>query len=114
MVLRRLVPAAALLGVSACVVLTDLEGFSDGRGSADASPPGVDASADGALEDAVVPSPDGGGPLDAAPDAPKVPTCKGTRGPKPINIGTYCVDATEVRISDYEEFLAAKAGDTSG
>jgi formylglycine-generating enzyme len=35
-------------------------------------------------------------------------------GPKLINIGVYSVDATEVTVAHYKEFLTAKAGDTSG
>lgn len=35
-------------------------------------------------------------------------------GPKLISIGNYAVDATEVTVAHYKEFLSAKAGDTSG
>lgn len=42
------------------------------------------------------------------------PSCKGDHGPAPVDVGTYCVDSTEVTGRQYLEFLAAKAGDTSG
>jgi sulfatase modifying factor 1 len=35
-------------------------------------------------------------------------------GPKLIDVGVYSIDATEVTVAQYKEFLTAKAGDTSG
>lgn len=38
----------------------------------------------------------------------------GTKGPTMINVGGYCVDATEVTTAQYSVFLVAKGSDTSG
>jgi sulfatase modifying factor 1 len=46
------------------------------------------------------------------------PTCAGgqctVRGPTMVAVGSYYVDSTEVTSAQYQEFLSAKAGDTSG
>lgn len=43
------------------------------------------------------------------------PLCPGTHGPAMTKISsTLCVDNTEVTVAQYEQFLAAKSGDTSG
>ncbi|MBN2191268.1 MAG: SUMF1/EgtB/PvdO family nonheme iron enzyme [Polyangiaceae bacterium] len=36
------------------------------------------------------------------------------RGPTMVRVDTYFIDSTEVTVAQYAEFLAAKAGDTSG
>jgi formylglycine-generating enzyme required for sulfatase activity len=103
--MRRPVWGAFALGLCACTLLTDLDGL-EGDGAGDAG--GTDASLamDAAPEAAI----EGGAAADAGPDG----ACKGTKGPTPVRVGTYCIDATEVKGRDYQEFLAAKAGDTSG
>ena len=46
------------------------------------------------------------------------PTCAGgqctVRGPTMVAVGSYYVDSTEVTSAQYQDFLSAKAGDTSG
>ncbi len=42
------------------------------------------------------------------------PRCKGIKGPTPVRVGDYCIDATEVSVTHYREFLSAKFGDMSG
>jgi Sulfatase-modifying factor enzyme 1 len=48
----------------------------------------------------------------AAPDAGPCPP--GMPGPSMVPVGSFCVDSTEVTLAQYEAFLNAKAGDTSG
>ena len=64
---------------------------------------------------------DAGGLTDAGADAPPPDgaaeggaDCPGTAGPKGVRVGEYCIDATEVTNAQYEAFLDAKGGDTSG
>ena len=66
----------------------------DGSASADAT---GDAGSDGA--------PDAGD--DAAP-------CPSDKGPAMVRAGSFCIDATEVTVDQYQAFVAAKGGDTSG
>lgn len=99
--MRRAAFLVLALAAASCALFADWDGLSGEGATADA---GVDhqSTETGAPGEAA--------PPDAGPDA----TCKGTKGPKGVRVGTYCVDATEVTGRDYEEFLAAKAGDTSG
>jgi formylglycine-generating enzyme required for sulfatase activity len=48
----------------------------------------------------------------AAPDAGPCPP--GLPGPSMVPVGSFCIDSTEVTLGQYEAFLTAKAGDTSG
>jgi formylglycine-generating enzyme required for sulfatase activity len=80
------------------------------------------------------PPPDGASPPDAPADAPGAdvpappdtpppaerpadtgPACPPSRGGPPlVRAGSFCIDATEVTNVQYDTFLMAKAGDTSG
>ncbi len=109
--MRSSVAAALTAGValSACALFADLGGLSNGGTDldADAEPsPMTDSSvtADGSG------APDAEDISDAGPGA----ECKGSKGPTPVRVGSYCIDSTEVTNADYDEFLAAKADDTSG
>ena len=84
------------VSLSACSFLVDLDGLSGAVGRATSGDAGLPA--------------DAGQDRDARADG----GCRGTKGPSSIRVGTYCIDATEVRGRDYNEFLAAKAGDTRG
>lgn len=57
----------------------------------------------------VLPIDDAGGaaPGDAGGDVAPSPSCKGTAGPTPIRVDTFCVDRTEVTRAQYAAFLAA-------
>jgi formylglycine-generating enzyme len=95
------------VAASACTLFTDLDGFhgDEPATSEDAGPSVSDAEApvDGAETDA-------GAEIDADADA----ACRGTKGPTSLRVGSFCIDTTEVTGRHYGEFLAAKAGDTSG
>jgi len=95
-----LVSAGALVATVALLYCSPYEG----NESAPVSEGGVDG------RDAAPPSNDGAPESGADAGA----RCKGDKGPKAVNVGTYCIDATEVTGAQYKEFLAAKAGDTSG
>lgn len=106
----RTIRLGAPIVLSACSLLTDLDGYTSGAvagAGADAGPSEglLDAGSPTSLDGGV----DGGGDAEA-----RGPRCRGTQGPQPVNVGGYCIDATEVRRLDYDAFLAAKAGDTSG
>jgi formylglycine-generating enzyme required for sulfatase activity len=54
---------------------------------------------------------------DARPDSSDAtagPCPQGAPGPSMVQVGTFCIDSTEVTLAQYEAFLTAKAGDTSG
>jgi len=108
--------ASAVLGAGACQIVTHIErkelatdesdaAVSDGGAVDDASPE-VDGASRG--------GDDAGGTGDAAPaDCPK-----GLKGPALVKVpdgrgGITCVDATEVTIGQYAEFLAATSGGTA-
>jgi formylglycine-generating enzyme len=61
-----------------------------------------------------------GGLWQASPCPPETPTCEGegqcvVRGPALISVGgAFFVDATEVTVGQYRQFVAAKNGDMSG
>jgi formylglycine-generating enzyme required for sulfatase activity len=61
---------------------------------------------DGPSADARSDSGDGGPPEAGCP--------KGAAGPAMVSAGSFCIDSTEVTLAQYEAFLTAKAGDTSG
>ncbi len=107
----RRVPYAFALSLaavlSACSLLIDTRGLGDG-----ASSPEEGAPIDGA-------APTEGSVVEAGADAPDADAsisngCPTGRGPKMINVGTHCIDSTEVTQAQYAEFLSAKGGDTSG
>lgn len=104
---RRIAWSAIALGLCACTLLTDLDGLSGGV--APSSEGGVDGASDAVADGSTIDAP----PIDAG-TADAEGGCTGTHGPTPVRVGSYCVDATEVTGRDYSEFLAAKAGDTSG
>lgn len=72
--------------------------------ASDTGTPAVDASSDAVVT--------------ADADAHVDPPCPGTSGPTPVRVSLagidFCIDSTEVKVSDYAAFLTAKAGDTSG
>jgi formylglycine-generating enzyme required for sulfatase activity len=102
---RRIASSAVALGLCACSLITKLDGLSGGVEQSPAEGGIADATADVSTIDA---------PLNDAGAIDAEAGCKGDHGPKAVRIGTYCIDATEVTGRDYTEFLAAKAGDTSG
>jgi len=107
-------------------------GGNSGSGGGGGTPPVVDPDA-GALSDA---APAGctqgqarcaatgrevctGGVWQAEACAPSAPRCEGegdcvVRGPALVAVGSFFVDATEVTVGQYGEFLAAKNGDVTG
>jgi formylglycine-generating enzyme required for sulfatase activity len=99
---------APLILLSGCSLLTDLDGLT-GHGSSDAGPSA--AGDPPPPPDLVVDASEAGSDAEAGDSGPR---CRGTKGPKSVIVGGYCIDATEVTSGDYTEFLAAKAGDTSG
>jgi formylglycine-generating enzyme len=67
----------------------------------------IDAGVGGASGTAGVPSSGGsGGGLPSK--------CANLPGPVMVDMGGWCIDSTEISALQYQEFLAAKAGDTSG
>jgi formylglycine-generating enzyme required for sulfatase activity len=95
-----LVALAALAFVfGACA---DLGGLSGDGGSADAAPADGSSTEDGGVFDA---SADGTGPDAGAA------RCKGSKGPVPVKLDGYCIDATEVSNLQFAEFMAATGGD---
>jgi formylglycine-generating enzyme len=105
-------------------------GGSGGSGGAGGSPPALDA---GVAPDAAEPSCSeeatrcagegrelcSAGVWQASACPLNQPTCEGdgqcvVRGPALISVGNFFIDATEVTVGQYQLFLAAQAGDTSG
>lgn len=94
----------------ACSLLVDTSGLASG--------PTDDASAmnaDGALEAG---APDAGASdaamgADGAPPADAAVVPCGDAGAGMIDVGGYCIDATEVTVGSYDDFLAAKVDPTS-
>jgi sulfatase modifying factor 1 len=119
--------AAVAALAAACSLALDFNGIDDGTrdaASADTSapadaflnPPPSDAAAD--VAPILEASPDTGiadaSDADAASDAPATDgPCQGP-GPTMVQIGTFCIDSTEVTVDQYSAFLLAKAGDVSG
>jgi formylglycine-generating enzyme required for sulfatase activity len=85
------------LGVVACSLVVSLDGLGDGRA-------GVDAGAVGDAAATADAAPDGG--IDATLDAAtREAGCPGTAGPVMVDVGGYCIDATEVTRGQYDAFL---------
>ena len=99
--------ALTMTALAACALGADLDGFtSGGLPAEDAGSNGPsDASTTGDAGARVVGEDSG---MDAGPE------CKGTKGPRPVRVGSYCIDSTEVTVADYQAFLADKGDDTSG
>ena len=113
--MRSAVAAVLTAGVvlSACALFADLGGLSDGRMDLDADIEPRPLTDSGAAEEGSD-APDAEHLSDGGLDAEAGEECKGSKGPAPVRVGSYCIDSTEVTNADYDEFLAAKAGDTSG
>jgi len=79
---------------------------SDGRADA----PGADVALDSPTVDAPADASSSDASEDAAPDA----GCGAAAPPAMVDVGGFCIDSTEVTVAQYTDFLAAKAGDTSG
>jgi formylglycine-generating enzyme required for sulfatase activity len=75
----------------------------DATGATDASD--ANTGADGVADD-------GAASVDGAPAEGGCPV--GAPGPAMVDVGNFCIDATEVTVAQYTAFLVAKAGDTSG
>lgn len=93
---RRLVAALpsilalGLVAASGCGLVYDLDSLGAGGGTTgDADP---DAGADAGLD---------------GPGADTDPPCPGKAGPAMVDLGSYCIDATEVTVADYIPFAAA-------
>jgi hypothetical protein len=87
---------------AACALVVDTAGLTGG----DASPKGDAASSD--VADALA-GDAGPGDADATPFTPTTP-CPTTGGAM-INVGTHCIDSTEVTNTAYEAFVATIPGD---
>ncbi len=115
-------PFAALLllgWASACAQLSGLADLGIGNVDGGVVVPGTDGSA-GGPGDGAQPGADSSSPADdaATTDAPtSVPDgsdsggtpkpCSGTAGPALVQVGAFCIDATEVTNDNYAAFLAA-------
>lgn len=88
--------------LAACALTTDLDGFSGGPGDGGGFVP-PDASAEAAAPETGPPAP-----------ATLTPGCKGTHGPAPVKLDTYCIDATEVTTEQYDAFVEAVGLDFNG
>jgi formylglycine-generating enzyme required for sulfatase activity len=75
--------------------------------SPDAGPDSPVVTPDGAARDA---GHDAAPGQDAQTDGP----CPPLPGPAMVQVANFCIDSTEVTVTQYEAFLAAKNGDTSG
>jgi formylglycine-generating enzyme required for sulfatase activity len=107
--MRGFACGAVALALSACTLLTDFDALTGG------AEPSPEAGADGAADAMADTAAASDAPVDA--DAGRNDAeagCKGIHGPKPVSLGSYCIDSTEVTGMSYTEFLAAKAGDMSG
>jgi formylglycine-generating enzyme required for sulfatase activity len=134
------VMAAAPIWLAACSFALNFSGIDDGTqdgGLVAADGMAIDQTTDqgssidsGVLETGV-PRPDAGpdGPIDSGigmADAPSADAradsgdaagggCpQGAPGPAMVKVGSFCIDSTEVTLAQYEAFLNATAGDTSG
>ncbi len=85
---------------TACSILTSLDGLSGGGadGGADMVSPST------ADHDALDPAVDGGSDANGNPQAS---TCPGDAGPRMVRVGGFCIDATEVTLGDYSDFLTS-------
>lgn len=70
-----------------------------------------DSGVGGAVGGAGGASGSGGGGVDGAAGTSGCPSGK---GPAMVNVGTFCVDTTEVTQAQYAQFVAAKGSDVSG
>lgn len=92
--LLQIVAGPALV---ACSLVTDLSGLSEpGAGGAAGSGGAASATGSGGGTGSTGGSGAGGGVQ-----------CPGTAGPVMVNLGDFCIDATEVTRAQYAEFLAA-------
>jgi sulfatase modifying factor 1 len=91
----------ATMVACACSLLVDTSQLASPEDGREAGADGGGQPGDGAMSE---------GGNDARGDG----GCPAGPGPKMINVGTYCIDSTEVTQSQYAAFLVAKAGDTSG
>ena len=101
-----LLSAAITFATGACIL--DLDNLSGAC---------VSATCDGGREDGATPKTDGGGDA-LAPSGDAATPCPSLHGPTPVRVvtraGAFCIDATEVTVAQYGEFLQAKGADTSG
>lgn len=95
---RRAVMVVVLLIGSACNAISGLDRLTVGEGA-------EDASADGAP----IARPDASNYLDAEVDAADSapPLVCPSKGGKMVNFGSFCIDATEVTVEAYNQFIAA-------
>jgi formylglycine-generating enzyme required for sulfatase activity len=111
---RRVVAASIVASsLAAFFACSDLGGLT-GADEEDAAAPREEAGEADATVDAVG-ADDRGTPPDGSIDAEAGPRCGDAgAGPAMVVVGDFCIDATEVRQSDYAAFVIATAGDTSG
>ncbi len=114
-VVRRLaLLASAASFVAACAKIAGIDDLSIGECK------GGVCVAEGGSESSIVdpaetstPLPDGSVPFDGA----ALP-CLSTHGPSMVRVGNtannFCIDSSEVTVSQYTEFVTAKAGDANG
>lgn len=100
MVLRRLVALSSVFAVAtSCLLVTHVD---DGNFGAGNGVPGDATVEDTSSSDARDVS------AADAPDGPDFDAgCPDGRGPAAVRVGSYCVDSTEVTVSQYQEFVSA-------
>ena len=109
-----LLAAAASLVVVACATVAGIDDLSIGgcKGGICVGEAGADTSAANS-EGGSMPMPDSSVPFDGS----ALP-CPSPRGPSMVRVGNsgnnFCIDSSEVTVSQYAEFVAAKAGDAGG
>jgi hypothetical protein len=91
----------------------------DSAKEAEGGPPGQDSAPDTTVADSslVETGADASGvdsPLEDSPadvtEPDVTPSCPGQAGPTMVNVGSFCIDSTEVTNSQYADFLAAGPG----
>ena len=107
--------AVAASVVAACAKVAGIDDLSIGacKGGVCAEEGGIVLSSPDAAEESTTTLPDSAVSFDAA----ALP-CPSPHGPTMVRVGTasnnFCIDSSEVTVSQYAEFTAAKAGDAGG
>lgn len=106
--------AVAATVVAACAKVAGIDDLSIGecKGGVCVPEGGVESSVTDP-SDSSMPLPDGTAPFDGS----AIP-CTSAHGPTMVRVGNaannFCIDSSEVTVSQYAEFTAAKAGDAGG
>ena len=112
---RVAILAVAASVVAACAKVAGIDDLSIGacKGGVCVEEGGILVSSPDAAEDSTTTGLDGSVPFDGA----ALP-CPSPHGPSMVRVGTasnnFCIDSSEVTVSQYAEFTAAKAGDAGG